>query len=69
MYEDDDMISDLGTKFYYSLLIIEYIWMYLIAVPMIYIILGREFIRPRANFRRKGKKTNSDASNTDTNNK
>jgi Polycystin cation channel len=42
--ENDDLISELGTTYYYLFLIIEYIWMYLIMLVLIYVITGRQFL-------------------------
>lgn len=44
LYEDDNLIEDLGTAYYYLFLIIEYIWMYMIMLVLIYVITGREFL-------------------------
>lgn len=48
LYENDDLIEDLGTGYYYLFLIIEYIWMYMIMLVLIYVITGREFLNQQS---------------------
>lgn len=42
--EDDELIEDQGEGYYYIFLIVEYIWMYMIMLVLIYVITGREFL-------------------------
>lgn len=42
--EDDQLVSELGTMYYYLFLVIEYIWMYMIMLVLIYVITGRQFL-------------------------
>lgn len=44
LYEDDELIEDLGKVYYYLFLIVEYMWMYMIMLVLIYVITGREFL-------------------------
>ena len=47
--EDDQVIEEQGRTYYYIFLIIEYIWMYMIILVLIYVITGREFLNHERN--------------------